>query len=87
MQVALGNRGRKEIKFVAPAEEKPTTRTFSGPEVRRMTMVALLMLLRRTFNINRTPLCDLKYMLEYDFLAKEVSQDLNKSSQMPTVAC
>ena len=41
MQVALGNRGRKEIKFVAPAEEKPTTRTFSGPEVRRITMVAL----------------------------------------------
>ena len=34
VQVALGNRGRKEIKFVAPAEEKPTKQTFSGPEVR-----------------------------------------------------
>jgi len=33
-KVALGNRGRKEIKFVAPTEEKPTTQTFSGPEVR-----------------------------------------------------
>lgn len=38
MQVALGNRGRKEIKFVAPAEEKPTTQTFSGPEVREMNI-------------------------------------------------
>jgi len=33
-KVALGNRGRKEIKFVAPAEDKPTRQTFSGPEVR-----------------------------------------------------
>ena len=32
-QVALGNRGRKEIKFVAPVEEEPTIQTFSGPEV------------------------------------------------------
>ena len=32
-QVALGNRGRKEIKFVAPVEEEPTVQTFSGPEV------------------------------------------------------
>ena len=47
MQVALGNRGRKEIKFVAPTEEKPTTQTFSGPEVRMITMLALLMLLRQ----------------------------------------
>ena len=38
VQVALGNRGRKEIKFVAPAEEKPTTQTFSGPEVRMIKM-------------------------------------------------
>ena len=38
VQVALGNRGRKEIKFVAPAEEKPTTQTFSGPEVRIIKM-------------------------------------------------
>ena len=37
--MSLGNRGRKEIKFVAPAEEKPTTQTFSGPEVRIMMII------------------------------------------------
>ena len=40
-QVSLSNRGRKEIKFVAPAEEESTTQAFSGPEVSRMLLAML----------------------------------------------